>query len=338
MTGAREGPITVAVIGVGRIGRLHAHVVARRVQGAQLGPVYDVHSPLAADVAAEFGVPHAGSVEAILSSDVDAVAICSSSGTHVDLMIAAAEAGKAIFCEKPISLELGEVDRGLDAVQRAGVPVPGRLQPPLRSGACLGRRGGRGRAGRRAAPRADLKPRSGAAAARVRPRLRRAVSRHDDPRLRHGSVRHRQRGRRGVRARDGPDRFPPRRDRRRRHGARHARAREWLLHRDRQLPPGGLRLRSAGRGVRFGGDGRVGESHCPHRCRRRSERHRRARRCRTSSSSVTWRATSWSGRRSSTRSPRARPRPSAPRTRERRSPSASRRGNRCGRAGRSRSP
>ena len=122
MTGARERPITVAVIGVGRIGRLHAHVVARRVQGAQLGPVYDVHPPLAADVAAEFGVPHAGSVEAILSSDIDAVAICSSSGTHVDLMIAAAEAGKAIFCEKPISLELGEVDRGLDAVQRAGVP------------------------------------------------------------------------------------------------------------------------------------------------------------------------------------------------------------------------
>jgi myo-inositol 2-dehydrogenase/D-chiro-inositol 1-dehydrogenase len=62
------------------------------------------------------------SVEDVLDSGVDAVAICSSSDTHVDLVVAAAAAGKAIFCEKPISLDLDEVDRGLEAVKRAGVP------------------------------------------------------------------------------------------------------------------------------------------------------------------------------------------------------------------------
>jgi myo-inositol 2-dehydrogenase / D-chiro-inositol 1-dehydrogenase len=50
------------------------------------------------------------------------VAICSSSDTHVDLLLAAAEAGKAVFCEKPVSLDLAELDRALDAVQEAGVP------------------------------------------------------------------------------------------------------------------------------------------------------------------------------------------------------------------------
>jgi myo-inositol 2-dehydrogenase/D-chiro-inositol 1-dehydrogenase len=56
------------------------------------------------------------------ASDIDAVAICTSSDTHVDLVVRAAEAGKAIFCEKPVSLDIAEVDRALAAVERAGVP------------------------------------------------------------------------------------------------------------------------------------------------------------------------------------------------------------------------
>ena len=50
------------------------------------------------------------------------MAICSSTETHADLIVAAARAGKAIFCEKPISLDLAEVDRALAAVDEAGVP------------------------------------------------------------------------------------------------------------------------------------------------------------------------------------------------------------------------
>jgi myo-inositol 2-dehydrogenase/D-chiro-inositol 1-dehydrogenase len=114
--------VSIGVIGVGRIGRLHAELLARRVPGARVGVVYDVHTPFALDIAAELGVPAAASVEEVLRSDVDAVAICSSADTHVDLMVAAAEAGKAVFCEKPVSLELGELDRGLDAVESHGVP------------------------------------------------------------------------------------------------------------------------------------------------------------------------------------------------------------------------
>ena len=69
------------------------------------------------------GCARAPSVEELLGApDVDAVAICSSTDTHADLLVAAAEAGKAIFCEKPVSLDLAEVDRALAAVEDAGVP------------------------------------------------------------------------------------------------------------------------------------------------------------------------------------------------------------------------
>jgi myo-inositol 2-dehydrogenase/D-chiro-inositol 1-dehydrogenase len=115
-------PLRIGVIGVGRIGRMHAELIAHQVPGAALGAVYDPYAPAAHGVSAELGVPAAGSVHEILAADLDAVAICSSSDTHVDLLLAAAEAGKAVFCEKPVSLDLSELDRALSAVEGAGVP------------------------------------------------------------------------------------------------------------------------------------------------------------------------------------------------------------------------
>ena len=115
-------PLRIGVIGVGRIGRMHAELIAHQVPGATLAAVYDAHEPSSRGVAADLRVPAAASLEELFGSDLDAVAICSSSDTHVELLIAAAEAGKAVFCEKPVSLDLAELDRALDAVQEAGVP------------------------------------------------------------------------------------------------------------------------------------------------------------------------------------------------------------------------
>ena len=132
-------PLRVGVIGVGRIGRMHAELLAREVRDADVSAVYDARGQSARDVASELGVHAAGSVEEILDGDVDAIAICSSSDTHVELMIAAAKAGKAVFCEKPVSLELAELDRALDAVSAAGVPFQigfnRRFDPGSRVGA-----------------------------------------------------------------------------------------------------------------------------------------------------------------------------------------------------------
>jgi myo-inositol 2-dehydrogenase/D-chiro-inositol 1-dehydrogenase len=111
------GTLRIGVIGVGRIGSMHAELLARRVPGATLAGVYDANPATARAVDA----PVCDTLDDLFD-DVDAVAICSSTDTHADLIVAAAEAGKAIFCEKPVSLDLAEVDRALAAVEAAGVP------------------------------------------------------------------------------------------------------------------------------------------------------------------------------------------------------------------------
>ncbi len=136
-------PLRVGVIGVGRIGRMHAELLARKVPGAAVGAVYDTYEPLARGVAAELGVPVASTLEEIVAADVDALAICSSADSHAELMIAAAEAGKAVFCEKPVSLELAELERALDGHSGRRSPVPDRLQPALRPRPRLGAPGRR---------------------------------------------------------------------------------------------------------------------------------------------------------------------------------------------------
>ena len=118
------GPVRIAVLGVGRIGRMHAELIARRTPGAVLAAVQDVNGAAASEVGEMLGVSHTTDVATVMASpDVDAVAICSSTDTHVELLVAAARAGKAIMCEKPISLDLGTVDRALAEVAEAGVPL-----------------------------------------------------------------------------------------------------------------------------------------------------------------------------------------------------------------------
>ncbi|MBU6245973.1 MAG: inositol 2-dehydrogenase [Actinomycetales bacterium] len=121
--GMDAGPqMRMAVIGCGRIGRLHAGLIASQVPGLRLAAVADAVPAAAASVAEVTGA-EGRSIDGLLASpDVDAVAICSSTDTHVDLVVAAAAAGKAIFCEKPVSLSLAEVDRAMSAVEAAGVP------------------------------------------------------------------------------------------------------------------------------------------------------------------------------------------------------------------------
>ena len=116
--------VRIGLLGCGRIGRMHAELIDRQVEDASLAAVFDVFDEAAADVGQMLGVDVASSAEELINrDDVDAVAICTSTDTHIDLLIAVAEAEKPVFIEKPLSLDLAEVDRGLAAVRSAGVAV-----------------------------------------------------------------------------------------------------------------------------------------------------------------------------------------------------------------------
>ncbi len=112
----------IGVAGVGRIGRMHAEIIARQTPGALLVAVADVNEEAAQSVARDLQVDATTVDELVSSDDIDAVAICTSTDTHVGVTVAAARAGKAVFCEKPLSLDLAEVDRAISAVEAAGVP------------------------------------------------------------------------------------------------------------------------------------------------------------------------------------------------------------------------
>lgn len=112
----------IGVAGVGRIGKMHAEIVSRKIPGLELIAVADVNAHAAEAVSKNLGVASRDVQELIESSDIDAIAICTSTDTHVDLIEACANAGKAIFCEKPISLDIEKVDNALARVEKSGVP------------------------------------------------------------------------------------------------------------------------------------------------------------------------------------------------------------------------
>jgi myo-inositol 2-dehydrogenase/D-chiro-inositol 1-dehydrogenase len=117
-----RAPIRIGLLGAGRIGSLHARLVARDVPGLALTTVYDLDNDAARAVGRTIGVEVAASEEDVLSGpETDAIAICTSTDTHVDLVVAASEIGKPVFLEKPISLDLAETDRALAAADRAGL-------------------------------------------------------------------------------------------------------------------------------------------------------------------------------------------------------------------------
>ena len=117
--------LRVALIGLGRMGQLYARALTSQVEGVQLYAIADSNEGPRAALAAEYGVPHAfaDARDAFARPDLDAVVIATPTGTHPDLVIAAAEAGKPIYCEKPLALTLAETHAALDAVEQAGVPL-----------------------------------------------------------------------------------------------------------------------------------------------------------------------------------------------------------------------
>ncbi len=122
---ATKQTVRFGVIGAGRIGKIHGGNLATSIPGAAVLAVADPVSQAACDLAEQYHIPKASADyhEIMDDPEIDAVAICSSTDTHVSMIIEAARAGKHIFCEKPISYDLKAIDEALAEVDRAGVKM-----------------------------------------------------------------------------------------------------------------------------------------------------------------------------------------------------------------------
>ncbi|HBT4722624.1 Gfo/Idh/MocA family oxidoreductase [Klebsiella quasipneumoniae subsp. similipneumoniae] len=111
-----------ALVGSGFIGQVHAASLARH-DGSELTMVADVAPERAQVLAARYGARAVTVSEALRSDAIDAVLIASSTPSHAELLEAAARAGKAVYCEKPIDLSLARAREVVERVLPLNVPV-----------------------------------------------------------------------------------------------------------------------------------------------------------------------------------------------------------------------
>jgi myo-inositol 2-dehydrogenase/D-chiro-inositol 1-dehydrogenase len=115
--------IRVAVLGAGRIGKIHARNVASNPRCklvAVADPVENAAKALADSLGCEFA---ASAGATIARDDVDAIVVGTPTDTHIDFTLEGARRGKAVLCEKPIDLDIGRADAALTEIERLKAPV-----------------------------------------------------------------------------------------------------------------------------------------------------------------------------------------------------------------------
>lgn len=117
--------LNIGIIGAGRIGKVHMQSITYNVPSAKVLGITDVFKDGLQELADKYGIPKVYNdyKEMLADEEIDAVLVCSSTDTHADISIEAAEAGKHIFCEKPVDLTPEKVKAVIAAVEKAGVKL-----------------------------------------------------------------------------------------------------------------------------------------------------------------------------------------------------------------------
>ena len=116
--------VKLGLLGIGRIGRIHLQNISNHFEDAKVMAAMNP-SDGGREFARKMGVPFVTDdpMAVINHAEVDAVLICTATDAHADYVIAAAAAGKAVFCEKPIDLTMEKVKQTLSAVESARIPL-----------------------------------------------------------------------------------------------------------------------------------------------------------------------------------------------------------------------
>lgn len=115
--------VRVGVVGTGRIGKLHMNNLLNRVENTEVVSVADIMVDQSREWLLSRGIEriYADYKQIIDDPSIDAVFICSSTDTHSDIAYEAIQAGKHVFCEKPIDYDIDRINKVIDAVERVGV-------------------------------------------------------------------------------------------------------------------------------------------------------------------------------------------------------------------------
>jgi predicted dehydrogenase len=122
---AMDKTVRVGLVGLGGMGRCHAANLADRIPGARLVRTVDAAEDVAREKAARLrGVEWSTRYEDLLEDpEVEAVVVASPTPLHAEMAAATAAAGKHVFCEKPISLELEHTRQVIETARAAGVEL-----------------------------------------------------------------------------------------------------------------------------------------------------------------------------------------------------------------------
>ena len=115
--------INFSLMGAGRIGKMHAEIINSHPE-CNLKYIYDINNKFSSELANKYGALATKNAEdALTSSEIDAVLIASATPTHIEFITKASKSGKAVFCEKPIDLDIGKVNSCLEEINDIKTPI-----------------------------------------------------------------------------------------------------------------------------------------------------------------------------------------------------------------------
>ena len=115
--------INFSLMGAGRIGKMHAEIINSHPE-CNLKYIYDINNKFSSELANKYGsLATKTADDALISNEIDAVLIASATPTHIEFITKASKSGKAVFCEKPIDLDIGKVNSCMKEIKDIKTPI-----------------------------------------------------------------------------------------------------------------------------------------------------------------------------------------------------------------------
>ncbi len=114
--------VDLALFGAGRMGNIHARGISNNPK-ARLKYIADPNAVAASALAEEYNIEVSAQQDILADPSIDGIVITATTKAHTELVLAACSAGKAIFCEKPLDLDISRVNQCLDTLDASSVPL-----------------------------------------------------------------------------------------------------------------------------------------------------------------------------------------------------------------------